>query len=356
MTTMTQDIPPLQGLREALQASDPAWARAELRPLQDLGLAHLHVRLVGTGMLARIPKQSQMGLPPAANLRHQQACFERAWPSGQTPRLLGVLAVSPALPRGALLVEEIAGRPAALPGDLDAMARALAAVHRLALPPSAQRPPLQDAHDPLRQLHAEIGAQAVHLRAAGLAADVLQAIEAQLRALDALVGQPQRPPRCLIAFDAHPGNFLLRASGQAVLVDLEKCRYSYPGLDLAHASLYTSTTWDLATRTTLTLAEVCRFYAAWERAVDGRLAEACRPWHVPLRRAMWLWSLTWCCKWRALSGRPPGRPGQGEDWSAAHSDPALVRHVRERVDHYLSPEAVARVRDELQQLAGRLAA
>lgn len=355
MHVKAQEKPLLDGLRAGLEVKYPAWARAELAPLQDFGLAHLHVRLVGAGVLARIPKQSQVGLPPAANLRHQQACFERAQPGGQTPRLLGVLPVSASLPRGALLVEEIVGSPACLPGDLEAIAQALAAVHGLPLPPAEGRRPLQDASDPLRELHAEIRAQAAHLSAAGLSTDVLLSIQGELRALDALVSKPERPPRCLVAFDAHPGNFLLRASGQAVLVDLEKCRYSHPGLDLAHASLYTSTTWDVAVRTALTPREVTGFYAAWERAMDGKLVEASRPWHVPLRRAMWLWSLTWCCKWRALSGRPPRRPEQGEDWSAANSEPGLVLHVRERVDHYLSPRAVALVREELQRLPRMLA-
>jgi hypothetical protein len=346
----------LEGLRAGLAVKYPTWAQAGLEPLQDVGLAHLHVRLAGTGVLARIPKQSQVGLPPAANLRHQQACFERAQPSGRTPRLLGILAPGAALPRGALLVEEIVGRRAALPGDLEAIAMSLAAVHGLALPPVDARQPLPDAGDPLRELHAEISAQAAHVPAAGLDEEVAVAIRDELQALDALVSQPARPPGCLIAFDAHPGNFLLRHDGRAVLVDLEKCRYGPCSLDLAHASLYTSTTWDLSASAILSPEEVAGFYAAWERASDARLAEACRPWHVPLRRAMWLWSLTWCCKWRALSGQPPRRLEQGEDWSATHSDAVLVRHVRERVDHYLSPPAVSRVRHELQRLPRMLVA
>ncbi len=340
----------LDGLRSGLADKHPAWARAQLIALPDQGLAHLHVRLAGTGVLARIPKQSQVGLPPAANLRHQQACFERAEQGGHTPRLLGILAVSPALPRGALLVEEIVGRPASLPGDLAGIAQALAALHGLPLPPRDARQPLQDADDPLQELHAEIQAQAADLASAGLSAPVRQGIEADLQALGAMLRRPERPPACLIAFDAHPGNFLLRGMGQAVLVDLEKCRYGPPGLDLAHATLYTSTTWDVASRAVLTPAEVARCYAAWEQAAGDRLAAASRPWHLPLRRAMWLWSLTWCCKWRAQSRRPPRPADEGEDWSAANSDPALVEHVRERVDHYLSVAAVALVRDELDEL------
>jgi hypothetical protein len=35
--------------------------------------------------------------------------------------------------------------------------------------------------------------------------------------------------------------------------------------------------------------------------------------------------------------------GDGEDWSAALSEDALVAHVRERVEHYLSREGIERV-------------
>lgn len=339
----------LAALRGALRAC-PEWADAPLVPLADKGLAHLHVRLSGTGVLARIPKQSQLALPPDANLRHQQACFDRACDGGHAPRLLGVLPVSADLPRGALLVEEIAGCPVALPDDLVSVARALAALHRLPLPPPPARAPLADAADPLQELVAEIERQAGHLAAAGLGAEVRQQIEGELARLRELARSEERPQRRLIAFDAHPGNFILRHPGHAVLVDLEKCRYSYPGLDLAHATLYTSTTWDVESRAVLSLQEVASFYADWSQAAGPELAHAAAPWHVPLRHAMWLWSLTWCCKWRALAQQAPRSPQAGEDWSAAHSDPSLVEHVRERVEHYLSAPVIRRVQEELHAL------
>ena len=45
-------------LRGALRAAGHPGAGAPLVPLADLGLAHVHVRLAGTGLIARIPKQS----------------------------------------------------------------------------------------------------------------------------------------------------------------------------------------------------------------------------------------------------------------------------------------------------------
>ena len=339
-------------LFRALEAT--VWAGVELELLADKGLAHTHVRLTGTGMLARIPKQSQMGLNALANLQHQSACFERAGAGGRTPQLLGLLPPSPDLPRGALLVQEILGHPAALPADLGAMALTLASLHALPLPPAAGRAPLQDAADPLQALYAEIADQASHLPAAGVGSAVAQDINSELVRLHALFQAADRPERCLIAFDGHPGNFIVDAAGRAMLVDLEKCRYSYPALDLAHATLYTSTTWDLDTRTELSLDEVLQFYAAWAQAV-GAAAGPARCWHVPLRRAMWLWSVTWCAKWRAVSGQAARSGSDGEDWSIERSDLALVAHVRERVDHYLSPQGVARVLTEFEALDRALA-
>lgn len=336
-------------LRTALRAARSPWADAPLEPLPDLGLAHTHVRLAGAGVLARIPKQSQMDLAAADNLAYQAACFERASASGHAPRLQGVLPPSQALPRGALLVEEIVGRPARLPQDLGAIAQALAAIHSLPLPAPAARAPLLDPPDPLALLHGEIEAQAQHFDAAGLAPAARDTIESQRGELARLCASATRPPKRLIAFDAHPGNFIVRADGRAVLVDLEKARYSLPPLDLAHATLYTSTTWDVASHAVLTIDEVRRFQQDWLSRCAG--AEAWAAWLVPLRAAMWLWSVSWCAKWRVLSSQTARTGGDGEDWSAQRSEAALVAHVRGRVDDYLSVEGVNRVAGELAALA-----
>lgn len=339
---------PSAALRAALRAQRSPWAEAPIEALPDLGLAHAHLRLVGTGVLARVPKQSQLDLTAVANLAYQVACFERAAPSGHVPRLHGLLAPGADLPRGALLVEEIDGRPARLPQDLAAIVDALAAIHALPLP--AQRAPLLDPADPLVLLRGEIEAQAVHLDAAGLDAASRHAIDAQRRRFDASLATPARPARRLIAFDAHPGNFLVR-DGRAMLVDLEKARYSHPPLDLAHATLYTSTTWDRASAAVLGVDEVAAATERWLAQVGD--AAAWRAWLLPLRAAMWLWSVTWCAKWRVLSGRAALAGGDGEDWSAERSEAALVAHVRGRVDDYLSPGGVGRVVDELVRLAER---
>jgi hypothetical protein len=326
--------------------------RARLEPLPDKGLAHDHFRIPGTGRLVRAPKQSQLGLTAADNLAYQAACFERASASGHAPRLHAVLPPSPEWPLGALVVDEIDGRPLELPRNLAPLAAALAAIHGLPVPLPSARPPLRDQADPLGETLAEVERQAAHLGAAGLEPPARAMIEAELAWARAFVRTDARPPVCLISFDAHPGNFLLDRSGRAVLVDLEKARYGSPGFDLAHASLYTSTTWDVACYAELSAAEVARLYACWLERAPRPLAQTMRPWLAPQRRLMWLWSITWCAKWRVESARASrqdrAQGASAEDWSAELSDPALIAHVKGRVDHYLMPSTIARVRADWQ--------
>ena len=335
-------------LRAALREARSPFADARLEALGDKGLAHHHVRLVGSGLLARVPKQSQMGLGAAANLAYEAACYQRAAASGHVPRACGSLAPSAALPRGGLIVEEIVGRNARLPADLPAIAEAFAAIHSLPLPAAIERAPLMDATDPLAALRTEIDAQAVYLDAAALQPGARALVDAARAQFARLCKRTARPPRRLIAFDGHPGNFLIRADGRAILVDLEKARYSHPPLDLAHATLYTSTTWDVDSSAELTLAGVQSFYDAWQQRCD--IGAELRPWFAPLRAAMWLWSITWCAKWRVLSPRRAHDSSEGEDWSGEHSSEALVAHVRGRVDCYLAQPAIERVVHELDAL------
>jgi hypothetical protein len=346
MKRVATDVRPR--LAAAMRQARLRWAGAAMEVLPDSGLAHTHVRLVGHGALARIPKQSQMRLSAAASLASEAACFERAARSGHTPRLLDVLPTSEALPRGALVVEEIIGRAAVLPDDLTAIVTALARIHQLPLPEKEARAPLLAAADPMTDLLAEIEAQAAHLDAAKVDPAARRCIGAEVDRYRSLCARPSRPPLCLISFDAHPGNFIVRADGRAMLVDLEKCRYSHAPLDLAHATLYTSTTWDMASSAVLGVDAVARAYAAWSREMSAAAAashatHSTHAWHLPLRRAMWLWSVTWCAKWRVASTAARSVTADGEDWSTQLSEPALIAHVRGRVDHYLSPAIVDQV-------------
>lgn len=338
----------LDGLRTALAEAGLA---AEPEPMADTGLAHSHFRLAGTGLIARVPKQSQMRLGADENLAYQAACYVRASESGHAPGLAQVLPPTSALPRGALIVGEVTGRPARLPDDLDAIVDALAAIHRLDVPPRDARSPLLDPVDPLDDLVAEITAQAEYLGRAEIDPETEGIILDGIARVRALSREGARPAKRLISFDVHPGNFLVDACGRAILVDLEKCRYSAPQLDLAHATLYTSTTWDVASQAVLSADEVGDAHVRWlDRLVDTGSAEGHARWLIPMRRAMWLWSMTWCAKWRVLSRAAARRDGGGEDWSADGSDARLIDHVRGRVNHYLAPETAIMVEREFERL------
>lgn len=342
----------IESLRNALSAAR-VYELTPLELLPDKGLAHHHVRLCGRGIIARIPKQSQMNLSALDNLQYQAACFLRASAGGHAPRLHTILAPSTALQRGALLVEEIVGSPASLPNDLPALAEALASIHARPVPAPTARPPLQDPAQPLAAMAEEIKRQAAHIPQAGLAAESAALITEELQLWCADVSRVPEPPKALIAFDAHPGNFLVRNDGRAMLVDLEKARYGCPAFDLAHATLYTSTTWDIDSAVELSLEDIVRFMLLWRESL-GDQGERWDHWLIIARRGMWLWSVTWCAKWQALARCQSDPRMQGEDWSADHSDVSLVRHVRDRVECYLSPEVIRTVRRELAALPDAL--
>jgi len=330
-----------------------------LTAMHDTGLAHDHIwisRDTGPDWIARLPKQSQMQLDPETNLDYQANCFRRAGLSGHTPDLHGILPISADFPRGGLLVSAIEGRPARLPDDLPAIAEALARLHDVPLPSVETRPPLVSPRSPWAAMRDEVLAQAIYLDDALVSESARRRIDTEFTLFDDDNELAKRvdDQRCLISFDAHPGNFLITLDGRAVLVDLEKCRYGHPGLDLAHASLYTSTTWDLASYAVLDIANVVEFYRHWwairDTTDDVMDVEAL----AATRRAMWLWSTTWCAKWLTLHHQERDSLSQGEDWSAALSEDQLIAHVEGRARHYLSASVIERVSDDNRRLAREL--
>lgn len=327
-------------------------APADLSLLAVKGLAHDHVAIRGRALLLRVPKQSQFALSAAKNLAYQAACFARVAASGHGPRLYGIIDPAPAVPMGALLVQRIEGRPPYLPDDLPSLAAAMAAVHSLPLPNPAARPPLANHPDPVGGAMAEVETQARLLAEAELAPAARAEIDDELawaRAFQA-EAQGRAQPVTLVLTDTHPGNFLIQADGRAVIVDLEKALYGSPATDLAHATVYSSTTWDPDTWADLTVDQVAGFYRNYLDRADPDLAAALRPWLIPMRRITQLRALTWCAKWQVLHRRAavPGKEtaARTEDWSADNTDPALVAHVAGRVADYLSPASIRRMRGE----------
>jgi hypothetical protein len=329
----------------------------DLTVLNVKGLAHDHVTVAGRGLLLRVPKQSQFALSAGDNLAYQAACFARVSASGHGPKLHEVLRPQARLAMGALLIERIDGRPPRLPEDLPLLAEAMARVHALPVPPPASRAPLADHADPVGGALAEVEAQATFLDEAGLDPAARAEIDDELawaRTFNSEnAGRAQ--PVTLVLTDTHPGNFLIEEAaqggvGRAVIVDLEKALYGSPATDLAHATLYSSTTWDPDTWAALSLDEVAAFYRRYLEMIGAELAQDLAPWLVPLRRITLLRAVTWCAKWRVLHARAR-RADQdlaesAEDWSAENTDPATIAHVAERVDDYLAPETLKAMRGE----------
>jgi len=314
---------------------------AALEPLPQKGVAHHHERLKGYGLVLRVPRWSQSGLKPAALLAQEAAAFRAAEPSGHTPALAAVLAPRDGLPMGALVVREVVGRPPRLPQDLPALAQALAALHRLPLPAPTERAPLADPAEPAAALLAQVERQAAWFDQTALPAAVRQTLAQQLAQSQHELRQPGRPPapKTLIGVDTHPGNFLIDATGRAWFLDLEKAHYSTPAIDLAHTSLYTSTTWDAACAAVLAPEAVAAFHQAWAAAVPPGLAQAVRPWRAPLRRLTWLRSLTWMARWREAG------PTLGAGLPLERQ-----RHFQRCTDDFFQPATLARVAAEIERL------
>jgi aminoglycoside phosphotransferase (APT) family kinase protein len=320
----------------------------DVEPMTAKGVNHDHYRLGRTGLVLRVPRATPWAGDAAAQIEGEAAAFARAEPAGVTPRLTAVLPRTPALPRGALVVEEIVGRLPALPRDLPAIARALARLHAMPLPPPAARAPLPDhgVDGPVAATLAVIARQLEFLRQVDLARETRAALEDEYAEAKRLAARatPAEQPLSLVGTDTHPGNFIIRPDGRAILVDLERVCYGSPAIDLAHATLYTSTTWDLEVQAVLSRDDVSAFYRDYLATVAPARATELHRWLLPARRLTWLRTMVWAVRLRALT-----------DHGQLALAPALARHIENRLADFFNPATVARVREEWPAPASPLA-
>lgn len=303
------------------------------------GVGHIHILVPERRARLRVPRFSQVAIDPAAHLAYLAACFARAAPAGCTPRLIEVVAPTDGLPLGALLVEEVAGRLPELPGDLPALAEALSRLHGLPRPATAE-PLIDDAPRPLTMALERVRAQAVFLGRGDIAPATVERLRAELgRVAETAQRLPDTQPTALIAVDCHPGNFLIDAAGQAVLVDIERLQYGLAATDLAHATLPSSTLWDPRIDRWLSATETIGFYDAYAAAAGAAHFDALRPWLAVCRRLVLVRSLTWFVRFRVET-----RAGR---WSDVPIDPALVAEVDRRIALLLDPAQVAAMADGL---------
>ena len=319
-----------------------ALSAADLQPLPATGTAHGHVALPD-GLLARIAYAHDGDPTAAARLAIQAEAFRHLAPAGRTPRLHDVLSPRPGLPGGALIVDRIEGHAPRLPGDLARMAETLARLHALPLPPDDS--PIPRIADPLRETLAGVEQNAERfLDRAVPEAAARAAIRAELDAMRAFArAAPATQPMGIALADTHPGNFLVDRAGLAWFVDLEKVHVGSPAIDLAHATLPTSTLWHPDVGTVLSRAEVEAFVADYLGLIGPDRAAALRPWLQPMRRLTWLRTTLFMARWRVQTrgARDPADPGQ---WSDAGLDPAMRAHIETCIDRCFSAETVQGVR------------
>jgi aminoglycoside phosphotransferase (APT) family kinase protein len=314
-------------------------------PLPATGTAHGHVRLVD-GRLARVAYTHEGDASAAGRLQTQAFAFRHLEPAGRTPRLHEVIAPRAGLPGGALVVDFIDGRAPALPGELDLMADTLARIHALPVPPASAPLPRQ-ANPFLDTLEGiELNARRF-LDKAVPDSEVRAEIAEELRAMREMASTLGRRPQPLAVAlaDTHPGNFIVDRVGIAWFVDLEKVHVGSPAIDLAHATLPTSTMWHPDVGTVLTRGEVQDFYDSYCARVGAERTAALAPWLVPMRRLTWLRTTLFMARWRVetLSPRAPSNPAQ---WSDAGLDARMKAHIDARIDECFRSDTIRAIRAE----------
>src|SRR5262249_52880383 len=145
--------------------------------------------------------------------------------------------------------------------------------------------PDQGIEGPVAATFALIARQREFLSRVELAPATRAALEDEYAEAERLAAglAPGTQPLALVGTDTHPGNFIIREKN-AVLVDLERVSYGSPAIDLAHATLYTSTTWDLEVQAVLARDDVAAFYRHYLMEVGPERASALRPSLLPARR------------------------------------------------------------------------
>jgi aminoglycoside phosphotransferase (APT) family kinase protein len=279
-------------------------------------------------------------------LHAQAAAFRHLEPAGRTPRLHEVIEPRRGLPGGALIVDFIDGHAPKLPDELELMADTLARLHALPLP-TASAPIPRQSNPFLETLEGiELNARRF-LDQAVSDPEARAEIAEELRAMGELgpaLGRKVQPLTVALA-DTHPGNFIVDRAGIAWFVDLEKVHVGSPAIDLAHATLPTSTLWHPDVGTLLTRNEVRGFYDLYLARIGKPATEALEPWLLPMRRLTWLRTTLFMARWR-VETRGPRDPSNPSQWSDAGLDPRMKAHIDARIDQCFTPEMIHAIRSE----------
>ena len=333
----------LAALRERPAFS--ALTAADLKPLPATGTAHGHVGLPN-GLLARVAYAHEGDETAASRLATQAEAFRHLAPAGRTPRLHDVIEPRRGLPGGALIVDLIDGRAPRLPDELGLMADTLAHIHALPLPPAGA--PIPRQQNPFLETLAAIEQNAMRfldkaVPDAGARAEIAEEL-GLMRGMALAVGKRQEPLTVALA-DTHPGNFIVDQDGIAWFVDLEKVHVGSPAIDLAHATLATSTLWHPDVGKVLSSAEVQRFYTLYLEKVGPRQAASLKPWLQPMRRLTWLRTTLFMARWRVQT-HSPRDPSDPTQWSDAGLEPTMKVHIDQRIDQCFRRDTIQSIRAE----------
>src|SRR5205814_5586842 len=231
------------------------------------------------------------------------------------------------------------------PDELDLMADTLARIHALPLPPATSPIPRQT--NPFLQTLEAIELNVLRfldkaVPDAGARAEIAEELRA-MRGMAPALGRQVQPLTVALA-DTHPGNFLVDR-GMAWFVDLEKVHVGSPAIDLAHATLATSTLWHPAIGKVLSPAEVKGFYDAYLEKVGAGQAALLAPWLLPMRRLTWLRTTLFMARWR-FQTRSPRDPADPTQWSDAGLEPAMKAHIDKCIDQCFRRETIRSIRAE----------
>ena len=320
-------------------------AAADLQTLPATGTAHGHVRLPN-GLLARVAYAHEGDPTAAARLAAQAAAFRHVQASDRTPRLHDVIAPCEGLPGGALIVDHIDGHAPSLPGELEAMAETLARIHSLPFP--AADSPIPRQKNPFAETLAAIEINAMRfldkaVADSGSRAEIAEELR-QVRGIALVLGKRRQPLTVALA-DTHPGNFIVDAAGRAWFVDLEKVHVGSPAIDLAHATLPTSTLWHPDVGKLLTREEVKSFQDSYLARIGRERAYPLQPWLIPMRRLTWLRTTLFMARWR-VETRSPRDPSNTSQWSDSGLDPKMKYHIDARIDQCFDREQIRAIRGE----------
>ncbi len=309
------------------------------------GTAHGHVRLK-SGLLARVAYAHEGDATAAGRLHAQAAAFRHLAPAGRTPRLHEVIEPRAGLPGGALVVDFVEGRAPRLPDELGAMAETLARLHALPMPPASS--PIPRQNNPFLETleGVELNAMRFLDKAVpdqGSRAEIAEELRA-MRAMALALGRQMQPLTLALA-DTHPGNFIVDRSGIAWFVDLEKVHVGSPAIDLAHATLPTSTLWHPDVGALLSRDDVQAFHENYLARLPNKPAEALRPWIVPMRRLTWLRTTLFMARWR-VETRSPRDPANTSQWSDGGLDPTMRTHIDSRIDYCFRRDTIQSIREE----------